>query len=96
MSIYLTAIIEAKTGAANTLRPLLETLTDASRAEEACIQYDLHESVEQEGLFIFHEEWVDQPGLDLHNQQPHIHAFQKAANGLLAREVVLHKTRRVK
>lgn len=96
MSIYLTAIIEAKPGHEDKLRSLLETLTTASRAEEACIQYDLHESVEQPGFFIFHEEWVDQPGLDIHNNQPHIKEFQKASDGLLANEVILHKTRRVK
>lgn len=92
MSIYLTAILEAKSGSADQLRSLLEILTEASRKEEACIQYDLHESTEKPGLFIFHEEWADQKGLDLHNIQPHIKEFQAAAKDILAGDVVLHKT----
>lgn len=95
MSIYLTAIIEAKPGNEDKLRLLLETLTTASRAEKACIQYDLHESVERPGFFIFQEEWVDQQGLDLHNNQPHIHQFKEGARGILAGDVIIYKTQKV-
>jgi quinol monooxygenase YgiN len=95
MSVYLTAIIEAKPENANQVRPLLETLLTHSRNEEACIQYDLHESVDRPGYFIFHEEWTDQAGLDLHNVQPHIGAFQQAASGMLAAEVIIHKTEKL-
>ncbi|MCE7038784.1 putative quinol monooxygenase [Dyadobacter sp. CY312] len=95
MSVYLTAIIEAKPGHESQVRTLLETLTAKSRNEEACIQYDLHESVEKPGYFIFHEEWTDQAGLDIHNSQPHIDEFKAAASGILAAEVIIHKTEKL-
>lgn len=95
MSIFLTAVIQGKPGTADQLRPLLETLTAGSRSEAACIQYDLHESVSHPDLFIFHEEWVDQAGLDLHNTQPHIQVFQQAAKDLLAGPATLYKTQRL-
>jgi quinol monooxygenase YgiN len=95
MSVYLTAIIEAKPESANQVRTLLETLVKHSRQEDACIQYDLHESLERPGYFIFHEEWTDQAGLDVHNDQPHIGEFKQAAKGMLAAEVIIHKTERL-
>ena len=95
MSVYLTAIIEAKAGNENQLRTILETLVARSRSEEACIQYDLHESVEKPGYFIFHEEWTNQAGLDIHNNQPHIDEFKAAASGLLAADVIIHKTEKL-
>lgn len=93
MNINLTAIIKSRQGKAETLEVLLHDLVSNSRKEEACIKYELHQSTEDENLFIFHEIWKDQQGLDQHDQQPHLIAFGKAAADLLAGPVVIYKTK---
>ncbi|WP_448634089.1 putative quinol monooxygenase [Pedobacter panaciterrae] len=58
MSIYLTAISRAKPQHIEQFKALLLALVVESRKEEACIQYDLHQSSDDPALFIFHEEWA--------------------------------------
>jgi quinol monooxygenase YgiN len=93
MSIYLTAIVKSKKETAAELRAVLLDMVANSRKEEACIQYDLHESVSDD-TFIFQEEWKDQMSLDLHNQQPYILAFVAQADALTA-EIVIYKTEKL-
>jgi len=69
MKVYLTAIVKSKPGSVEALKPLLSTLVSQSTQEEACLQYELYQSAEDENMFIFHETWSDQDGLDAHNSE---------------------------
>ncbi|QDW27539.1 putative quinol monooxygenase [Pedobacter sp. KBS0701] len=93
MSIYLTAIVKSKPETVNPLREVLLDMVTNSRKEEACIQYDLHEAAD-DLTFVFQEEWKDQAGLDLHNQQPYILAFVAKADRLTA-DIVIYKTEKL-
>lgn len=93
MSIYLTAIVKSKKDTNEKLRTVLLDMVTNSRREEACIQYDLHETVDG-GVFIFHEEWKDQPSLDQHNKQPYILAFiEQSAE--LTDDIVIYKAEKL-
>lgn len=93
MSIYLTAIVKGKPDTVNPLRTVLLNMVANSRKEEACIQYDLHEAA-GDLTFIFQEEWKNQSGLDLHNQQPYILAFVEQA-GALTDDIIIYKTEKL-
>jgi len=93
MSIYLTAIVKSKETTVAALRTVLLDMVTNSRKEEACVQYDLHESA-SDHTFIFQEEWKDQSGLDVHNQQPYILAFVEQAANLTA-DIVIYKTEKL-
>ncbi|SDH50641.1 Quinol monooxygenase YgiN [Pedobacter terrae] len=93
MSIYLTAIVKSKQESTAELRTVLLDMVANSRKEGACIQYDLHESTSDQ-TFIFHEEWKDQAGLDLHNKQPYILGFMAQA-GQLTDEIIIYKTKKI-
>ncbi|MCX2496184.1 putative quinol monooxygenase [Pedobacter sp. PF22-3] len=93
MSIYLTAIVKSKQETTAELRTMLLDMVANSRKEEACIQYDLHDAA-SDHTFIFHEEWKDQAGLDLHNKQSYILDFV-AQSGRLTDEIVIYKTEKV-
>nr|WP_315418346.1 putative quinol monooxygenase [uncultured Pedobacter sp.] len=93
MSIYLTAIVKGKQETTAALRTMLLDMVVNSRKEEACIQYDLHESADDH-TFIFQEEWKDQAGLDLHNKQPYILAFVAQADQLID-DIVIYKTEKL-
>jgi quinol monooxygenase YgiN len=48
MSVYLTAVLTAKSGSAETLKALLQDLVVYAKKEEACLQYELYQSAEDE------------------------------------------------
>jgi len=93
MSIYLTAIVKSKKETTAALRTMLLDMVANSRKEEACIQYDLHESA-VDNTFIFQEEWKDQAGLDLHNKQPYILDFVAQADKLTD-NIIIYKTEKL-
>lgn len=95
MSIFLTALVKSKPGKADEMKAVLQQLVIDSRKETACLQYDLHQSVSDVNLFIFHEEWASESGLQLHNTQPHISRFIQASKDIIDGGVTLHKTEKV-
>jgi hypothetical protein len=52
MSVYLTAVLTAKSGSAETLKALLQDLVVYAKKEEACLQYELYQSAEDE-IYLF-------------------------------------------
>ncbi|MFV0279960.1 MAG: putative quinol monooxygenase [Rhodoblastus sp.] len=60
----------------------------ATRAEDGCIGYDLHESVTTPGTCVFVERWRDRAALNAHMGQEHFKAWRKAsADGVVSRKI---------
>jgi quinol monooxygenase YgiN len=87
--ISITALFKSKTENIEQLQSMLNHLVTETRKEAACIRYDLHHS---ENVFIIWEEWQDQPGLDIHNNQPYLQDFIKQSEGLVASPIQVYKT----
>lgn len=79
------ALLEAKPGMEEQLKHELLALVEPTRAEEGCINYDLHQGVEAPSMFMFYENWASQADLDRHGQSPHIAKFHARQDELLAR-----------
>lgn len=92
MKVYLTVIIKSKPEHTKVVKQKLQNLVVQTRNEKACLQYDLHQSIEDPQTFVFYEVWENQDGLDLHNQQPYLVAFSKVASELLESPPALYKT----
>lgn len=95
MSIHLTALIKAKAGAAAQMKPLLLKLVEASKKEEACLQYELYHSVEDENLFIFHETWASEEGIAEHSKGEGITTFIKDSSAVIDGPIVIYSAERV-
>lgn len=93
MSIYLTAIVKSKPESNTALKLVLLNMVNLSRTEAACIRYELYENV-LESTFIFQEEWADQEGLDMHNEQAYILDFVSKSNDLTT-EILIYKTEKL-
>jgi quinol monooxygenase YgiN len=78
------ARIKAKPGMEEKVRTEVMALVAPTRAEAACINYDLHVSRQDKSLFILYENWVSQKDLDAHLAMPYLEAFKAKAAGLLA------------
>ncbi|MEO8533089.1 MAG: putative quinol monooxygenase [Flavobacterium sp.] len=87
--ISITAIIESKPENLTDVQNILTHLVTETRKEAACIRYDLHTT---ENVFIIWEEWKDQIGLDLHNNQSYLVDFITKSESLLSSPVQVYKT----
>lgn len=80
------ARVYAKEDAAEKVRQECLALVAPSRAEKGCINYDLHQSVDDKTLFVFYENWMSREALERHLEMPHSLRFDERTDGLLARE----------
>lgn len=90
--ISITAILKSKPEHLIEVQNMLTHLVTETRKEAACIRYDLHTS---ENVFILWEEWKDQVGLDLHNNQSYLQEFIKKTETLVAIPIQVYKTAQV-
>lgn len=77
------ATMRAKPGQEARARELLLSLLVPTRAEAGCINYDLHESTETPGKFMFHENWTTEASLAAHLETPHIAELLRLAPEIL-------------
>jgi len=90
--ISITAILKSKPEHLTELQSLITNLVNETRKEAACIRYDLHTS---ENVFILWEEWKDQAGLDLHNNQSYLKDFIKQTEILVSSPIQVYKTAQI-
>lgn len=64
-------------------------LIPATRAEEGCLNYDLHQEHGNPAHFLFYENWETREHWLAHMETPHIQGFQAAAEGAVAEVTVL-------
>ena len=88
---YFTVVahIKAKPGQEQQVKEALLALVGPTRRESGCVRYDLHQSLENSGHFLFYEHWQNRRTLEDHLQQPHIQEFLRRSEVLLAEPVAL-------
>lgn len=92
MAISITAIFKSKPGLSIELKKLFEPLVAATRQEKACIQYDLHQSTDDENNLIMIEQWADEQGFEQHLQASHFISFAAQVQSLLAEPLTIYKS----
>lgn len=88
MAITINAILKAKPGKAESLREELIKVVQASRKEEGCISYTLHESTENPETFVFYENWRDEDALNRHIESNHYKNYRKNIETLVQKREV--------
>ncbi|MGC9964979.1 MAG: putative quinol monooxygenase [Syntrophobacteraceae bacterium] len=82
--INVVARFKAMEGMDRKLKELLLTLIEPSRSDEGCIDYELHQAIDEPALFIFYETWESREHLDRHSSTPHVQHFRSKVKDLLA------------
>ncbi|HKO78523.1 MAG TPA: putative quinol monooxygenase [Flavobacterium sp.] len=95
MEINLTVIIKSKSDHREELKAILIDLTKNSKKEAACLQYDLHQNMQDPNVFILHEVWKNNEGLDLHKEQSHFLKFNEASELFLEEKITVFETLRI-
>ena len=78
------ARIRAKAGRAQRVKEELLKLLAPTRAENGCINFDMHQGATDHAQFLFHENWTSEAALKAHFETPHIENWLEQAEGLLA------------
>lgn len=63
-------------------------LIEVTRAEQGCINYDLHQDNENPNFFLFHENWENKELWQKHMGNAHLAAYLKATEGAVEEFVV--------
>ncbi|MBM7705037.1 putative quinol monooxygenase [Metabacillus iocasae] len=92
-AITIMAVLQAKEGKEQELFDELQKVISPSRAEEGCIEYTLHQSMDDNGTFAFYETWKDEAALQAHIESTHYQTYRLAVEGLIEKREVhrLHK-----
>jgi quinol monooxygenase YgiN len=93
--ITVIARIKARPGMEERVRQELLKLLGPTRAEKGCINYDMHEAVDDPSSFLFHENWASEDDLQRHLQTPHLRHWFAQSTTLLAGPVEISRWTRV-
>ena len=83
-SLTVIAQIKAKPGKESSVRQELLSLVAPSRKDAGCLNYDLHQALDNPALFLFHENWTSKAQLDQHLQKPELQAVLAKLGQLVA------------
>ncbi|MGB0132564.1 putative quinol monooxygenase [Dokdonella sp.] len=80
-ALTIVANIHAAPDRIDLVKAELEKLVLATRAEEGCIQYDLHRDNTNPAHFVFIENWESRELWQAHMSAPHLDAYKNAVDG---------------
>ena len=90
------AYMRAASGKEDELRSALKALIEPTTQEDGYVNYDMHESVEEPGVFFFYENWESAEHLDAHLDAPHLNEFVGKMDDLLDEDgLTITRLRRV-
>lgn len=93
--IVLVARLKVREDAVEEAKRLALGITADSRKEEGCVNYDVHQAIDDPTVFVWHETWKDQAALDNHFELPYFKEFFAAAGKLAAEEPQITITRMI-
>lgn len=76
-------IVEAKPGKEEELKQQLMNVIEPSRKESTCLEYHLHEDINNSARFVLYEKWESKEAHQQQFQKPYILAFASKLDGLL-------------
>jgi quinol monooxygenase YgiN len=79
--LTIVANIKANPAKIDLVKAELLKLIPITRAEEGCINYDLHQDNDNPTHFVFYENWVSRELWQTHMGAPHLAAYMAATDG---------------
>lgn len=81
--LTIVANIKTKADKIDLVKAELLKLIDITRAEEGCINYDLHQDNENPVHFLFYENWESRDLWQAHMNNPHLKDYLDATEGAI-------------
>lgn len=76
--IHLIATLHIREGTLDEVLSLARPCIEATRREDGCLLYDLHQSLTEPTKLAFVEKWRDRTALERHFNEPHLIAWRDA------------------
>jgi quinol monooxygenase YgiN len=92
--VLLICRFEARTGAEDQLRALLQGMLAPTHAEPGCKRYELYESGSR-GRFFLYETWESQAALDQHMATPHFKRLEQTGGELVREPFEINIVKRI-
>lgn len=93
--IVLIARLKVKADKIDETKAAALAIVEASRAEEGCINYDIHQSIEDETVFFWHETWKNKAAIDEHFATPFFGEFFKTVEQVAAEPPQINLTKKI-
>ena len=90
--LTIVAHITAQADQVDLVKTELEKLIAITRAEEGCLQYDLHQDNENPAYFMFYENWESRELWQAHMGNQHLQDYMAATEGAVAEFSLSEKT----
>jgi quinol monooxygenase YgiN len=88
--LTIVARILAKEDKRDFVKSELLKLIDVTRAEQGCMNYDLHQDIENPNLFLFFENWENRELWQIHMNNKHLAEYIQATEGAVE-EFIVHE-----
>ena len=73
--IVLIARLKIKSGSVEAAKQAALAIIADSRAEDGCLNYDFHQAIDDETVFVWHETWENKAAIDAHGASAHFKDF---------------------
>ncbi len=93
--IVLIARLKVKADKVEQARSAALAIVAASRNEAGCINYDIHQSIEDETIFFWHETWANKAAIDEHFATPFFQEFFAVVGEVAAEPPQINLTRKI-
>ena len=93
--IVLIARLKVKAESVDQLKAAALKIVADSRNEAGNINYDIHQSIEDDTLFFWHETWADKAALDAHFATTFFGEFFKTVEEIAAEPPQINLTRKI-
>ena len=91
--LTIVANIKTKSDKVELVKAELEKLIPITRAEEGCINYDLHQDNDNPAHFLFYENWESRELWQAHMGHQHLQDYMAATEGAVEEFTVNEMTR---
>lgn len=87
--VTVVARLTVRADAVETVRPELLGLIAPTRSEEGCLEYRLHQDLDDPTVFVFYENWESMACLQRHLGSDHYRRYVAAVGELITAKSVL-------
>lgn len=70
--VHIVAVVEGKPGKAEAIKAVIKPCIEATRKEEGCLKYHLHQDIARPDHFIFVEHWASEEIVQKHSKSAHL------------------------
>jgi len=94
-NIVLIARLKVKKETVEQTKQAALAIIEGSRAESGCLNYDFHQAIDDETVFVWHETWANEAAIEAHAKSEHFKSFSGEIKDLIDEPLQITLTKMV-